>query len=125
MSLPGYLTYSRNRENKNAGGIATSVLLDDASSSVRVEEGKDENEFILTRHSQFQVPVNVLNVYGQQECRMTKNDIDDHWNELIEVINSVEDREESLVWVGDFNRHIGQTIPGNDNHVSYGGKLLN
>ena len=89
-----------------------------------VDEGKGENEFILMRHSHFEIPVNVLNMYGQQECRMNKDEIDDHWREIMEVINSVEARKESLVWIGDFNRHVGPKIPGNDDRVSYGGNLL-
>ena len=47
------MTYTRNRVDKHAGGISTSVAIEDAGNSVRVDEGKKDNEFILTRHSQF------------------------------------------------------------------------
>ena len=97
VSLPGYLTYSRNRVNNNSGGISTSVLLNDAPHSVKVDEGRDENEFVITRHSQFEVPVNVLNMYGQQECRMKKEKIEEQWKEILEVISSIEQRKEFLL----------------------------
>ena len=54
-SLPGYFTYSRNRVDKNAGGIATAVIDRDAAYCVKVNEGMERNEFIVTRHSQFEV----------------------------------------------------------------------
>ena len=100
------------------------MLLNDAPHSVKVDEGRDENEFVITRHSQFEVPVNVLNMYGQQECRMKKEKIEEQWKEILEVISSIEQRKEHLLWIGDINRHLGSMIPGNDNKVSIGGKLL-
>ena len=105
--LPGYLTYTRNRCNQSSGGISTSIITSEASDCVRVEEGKDNNEFLLTRRSQFDRPINVLNLYGQQECRMTKEEVENHWTEVLEVITRVEAREELLVVIGDANRHLG------------------
>ena len=56
---------------KASGGIATSIIDKDSAKCVRVEEGSEDNEFIITRHSQFLIPINVINVYGQQEARMS------------------------------------------------------
>ena len=55
---------------------------------------------------------------------MKRDDIESHWNELLEVINSVENRDEFLVIIGDTNRHLGSIIPGNNDKVSYGGELI-
>ena len=92
MNIPGYVSYSRNRKDKASGGISTSVSNIDAPFCVRVEEGLEDNEFILTRHSQFQPPINVLNLYGQQECRVAREIIERHWNEVLEVVSKVEAR---------------------------------
>ena len=46
------MTYTRSRKDKAFGGISTSVINDDSSHCVRVEEGIDDNEYIMTRHSQ-------------------------------------------------------------------------
>ena len=40
------------------------------------------------------------------------------------VISRVEARDEMLVIIGDANRHLGKAVPGNDDKVSYGGKLI-
>ena len=53
-------------------------LLDCRPKTEKVNEGTERNEIFVTRHSQFEVPVNVINMYGQQECRMTKELIDIH-----------------------------------------------
>ena len=62
VELPDYLTYSTNRVERNAGGIATAVEMSDAANCVRVEVGTDNNEYIVTRHDQFEVPINVINM---------------------------------------------------------------
>ena len=31
---------------------------------------------------------------------------------------------ERLIWIGDFNSHLGTAMPGNDDKVSHGGELL-
>ena len=79
---------------------------------------------MLTRHAQFERAVNVQNMYGQQECRLTKEEIDSHWNEVLEVIAKVEERGESLIFVTDANRHVGDIVEGNNEKVTYGGELI-
>ena len=37
------------------------------SDALKIAEGTDYNEFIVTQHTQFQVPLNILNIYGEQE----------------------------------------------------------
>ena len=98
VTIPGYVSYTRNRIDKASGGISTSVIDNDSSTCVRVEEGNGDNEFIVTRHSQFKVPINVVNIYGQQECRMSKDNVERHWNEILEVISRIEGRIFSASW---------------------------
>ena len=124
VTLPNYFTYTRNRTDKASGGISTSIRCNESSECIRVEEGKEENEYILTRHSQFKRPINILNLYGQQECRMQRQETDKHWNEILELVAKVESRDESLVIIGDINKLVGNIIPGNNPKISYGGSLL-
>ena len=124
VNIPGYKTYSRNRVDRASGSILTSIICSDSSDSIRVEESVGKIEFVMTRHSQFVTPINVLNIYGQQECRNTTEDIEKQWNEVMEVIAKVEARNEYLAIVGDLNCAVGDTVPGNSDRVSKGGEIL-
>ena len=42
---------------------------------------------------------------------------------MTEIIK-IEARNEQVVFIGDFNNHVGNTIPGNHLKVSHGGKLV-
>ena len=124
VELQNYVSYTRNRNDKAAGGISTSILDEEAAFCVGIDEGKESNEFIVTRHDQFVTPINVINFYGQQECRTSKDIIEKHWNEVEEVMSKAESRQEWVLFVGDANRHLGKVIPGNDEKVSFGGTLV-
>jgi hypothetical protein len=49
-SIKGYDTYTRNRKNQSMGGIATSIRKDESEFCLKVEEGEDNDEFMITRH---------------------------------------------------------------------------
>ena len=61
MDLQGYTSYTRNRTERISGGISTSVANSESEYCVRVDEGIGRNEFLVTRHSQFVTPINVIN----------------------------------------------------------------
>ena len=84
------------------------MKLSDAPNAIKIEEGKGNNEFVVTRHGQFQTPINVINFYGQQECRETKETIERHWKEVLEV-------SESLIFIGDTNCAVVDVIQFNEN----------
>ena len=86
--------------------------------------GVENNEFIITRHSQFSTAINVINIYGNQECRSSREEIVKNWNDIVEEIRKIEAKSERLVLVGDFNRKVGDIIEGNDAKVSFGGSLV-
>ena len=58
--------------------------------------GKNDNELLVTRPDQFKKAINVIHVYGQQECRIGKEGTERHWNEILDVINKVEARNEKV-----------------------------
>ena len=69
--IPGFKSYCKNRQNHDGGGIATCVKDIHSKDTLRIFEGNDENEIIITRHSQFQFVINVINIYGCQKSRTT------------------------------------------------------
>ena len=87
-------------------------------------EGKESNEFLITRHSQFIIPINIINVYGEQENRTSASDLKDNWNEIVEEMLKIEAKGEHVMLIGDFNKHIGNVIPNNHDRVTAGGKLV-
>ena len=54
------------------GGVATAVIDDEKSTTLKTMEGDDKDEFIVTRHGQFQRAVNIINYYGEQESRTNR-----------------------------------------------------
>ena len=43
--------------------------------TLKSKEGENDDEFLITRHSQFATPINVVNIYGEQKGRSTNDDI--------------------------------------------------
>ena len=109
----------------NGGGIATCVQSKDAMHTLKVFEGEDDNEIMITRHSQFVVPINVVNIYGEVESRSTKDKIQDNWSIVLNEVTKIEAKGEYLAIIGDLNKHVGGIINGNENDkISFGGQLV-
>ena len=83
------------------GGVATVLRNDEKLSAIKVDEGLDKDEFILTRHGQFSPPINILNIYGEIESRSNKYEIEERWNQILAIVSSIESRNEALVLIGD------------------------
>ena len=66
FTLEGFKTFNRNRKEGNMGGIATAIREKHSTDTLKVTEGKTE-EYIITRHGQFDPTINVINLYGSQE----------------------------------------------------------
>ena len=48
MNIPGYITFSKNRQVKNMGGISTSIKNKWKDATVNVSQGIDKDEYIVT-----------------------------------------------------------------------------
>ena len=96
----------------------------DFKDCLKVAEGKSSNEYIITRHSEFLTPINVINVYGEQENRNSASSIEDNWNAIVEEIFKIESKGEVFLLLGDLNKHVGDLIEGNHDKVTAGGKLV-
>ena len=100
---------------------------DEKCFALNVDEGQDKDEFLITRHSQFKIPINVSNVYGEIESRCSNKEIEDRWQIIMEKIARIEASNELVVLIGDMNKHLGNgiyVIRGNIDKVSFGGKLI-
>ena len=123
--IPGFKSYCRNRVNTDGGGIATCVKDVLVKETLQIFEGNDDNEIIITRHSQFEFVINVINVYGCQESRAGADRINENWDILIDEVRKIEKKGEFVCIIGDFNRKIGNLVPGNKNaKESLGGSLI-
>ena len=80
LKLPGFTCFNMNRKNVHGGGIATCVRNKDAIHTLKVIEGLDDDEFLVTRHGQFATAINVMNIYGQQECRTGREKLEQNWD---------------------------------------------
>ena len=69
--IPGFEAFCKNRQKYDGGGIATCVKDVHAKDTLQIFEGNDENEILITRHSQFNFVINLINIYGCQESRVT------------------------------------------------------
>ena len=109
------------------GGVATFVANELKQNTVKVKEGLDNDEYLITRLDHVSPPVNILNVYEGQETRMSKQEILDNWINIKAEITEIKNGGEGLILIGDLNRSIGsgiQGVRGNHSSVSYGGTLL-
>ena len=73
---------------------------------------------------QFEPPLNIINLYGAQESRLSVENIKENWEAILKEMIDIKAREENCVLIGDVNRHVGDIIPGNHDKTSPGGKLL-
>ena len=64
------------------GGVATLVANDVKNQALRVTEGDETDEFLVIRLGHVDPAVNVLNVYGGIENKMTKQEVTENWVRL-------------------------------------------
>ena len=124
VEIPGYKCYQRNRTGIGGGGISTYVRNSLVKDTLELFKGAENDEILITRHSQFHIAVNVINFYGSQENRSTTDQTMDLWANLLAEIAKIEAKGEFVCLIGDFNRHVGDIIPGNKDKQSFGGKLI-
>ena len=124
LNIEGYVTFNRNRKNINGGGVATSVSQEHSKHTLKVKDGPNNDEYVINRHSQFKVPIHIVNVYGETESRTTNNEVEDRWYRVLTELKKIEYKGEHVVLLGDMNKHVGDIVNGNHEKVSLGGKLI-
>ena len=89
--------------------------------------GEGEDEFIIVKNESFSPPINIVSVYGEQESRTSKTKVYEAWNRLSEELFKIVAKQESVLLIGDLNKHIGNDelgVPGNHGKISFGGHLV-
>ena len=126
VKVPNYFSYNKNRD-KNKGGVSTVVANHLKHSTMKVTEGKEDDEYIVIRLDNTIPAINIINIYGQQESRTNNSEIEKSWLRLLKDIGEIEDRNEALLIIGDMNRHIGNDehgVQGSKDKISFGGTLI-
>ena len=127
LNLPGFLSYNKNRQKENMGGVATCIRNDEKAFALKTDEGEDKDEFIITRHNQFIKPINVVNIYGEVESRSSIKEVDERWSRIMEKLEKIKANNEWVILIGDLNKLVGNGkfgVKGNHDKVSHGGKLI-
>ena len=118
-----FFSFAKNRE-KIKGGVETVIANYLKPHTVKVTEGKEGDVYIITRLGHVVPAVNIINIYGHQESRMTKDEITESWFRLCKDLEEIETKGETLLIIGDLNRAMGSDqggVTGNHEKVSYGG----
>ena len=127
-NIVNYKSFNRNRcTGQIMGGVSTSVANDEKDFAILTKEGLDRDEFIVTRHCNFDTPINIVNVYGEQEQRETRIEVENRWMRIMEELIKIERRHEACILVGDLNKHIGNDDLGVRNShpkITFGGELV-
>ena len=105
------------------GDIGTCVKNEFANDTFKVSEGKKVG-YLVIRMGQFSPAVNIINWYGSQESRQSVQEIQEHWDEIMEEVIRIKAKGEELILLSDANRHIGNYVNGNHPKTSCGGKLI-
>ena len=66
----------------------------------------------MTRHGQFQRPINIINNYGETEWRTDNSKIEEKWSRLTKILKDIENRGEEAILIGDQNKLIGNGEKG-------------
>ena len=80
VKIPNYFSYTKNRD-KAKGRVAT-VIKNNLNNTIKVDEGRDGDEYIITRYDHVKPAMNIVNIYGEQEGRSTKENIEKSWLRL-------------------------------------------
>ena len=126
VRMKNFFSFSKKRV-KAKGGVATVISNNLKANTVRVAEGREDDEYIITRLDHVLPPINIVNIYGQQESRSSKEEILKSWMRLREDLLQIEISGEAVLLVGDLNRAVGSDelgVTGNHSKVSYGGQLI-
>ena len=100
------MSFCKNRDdNKEGGGVATLVAEHLRPNTVKVGEGKEGDEYVITRLDHVTPAVNIVNIYGDVESRAGgKDKILEKWTRLMKDVKEIKDRGEGILLIGDMNR---------------------
>ena len=127
VHIKGYNCFSKNRKDMAGGGICSAVVGSLKEQTVRVVEGGEEDEWQAVRLNHIRPAITIINVYGEQEGRSSKDEVRAKWGRLLKVLEEARLRGDHCLLVGDMNKQVGNDhlgVPGNHPEVTPGGQLI-
>ena len=131
IKYKNYSSFTKNHPTKKSmGGISTSVADYLKGSAIKVSENSEVDEYLVVRLEHVEPPLNIINIYGQQEDKDGQDGRDrilESWGRIKKELCEIELRGEAVLIMGDLNRALGSDelgIPGNKARVSHGGALV-
>ena len=95
-----------------------------------MNDNSDGDEYLIIRLDHVEPPLNIINIYGQQEGRdgqIGKDRVVESWGKLKKELCLIQMRGEPVIICGDYNRAVGADkmgIRGNKERISDGGHLV-
>ena len=86
------------------GGVATLIENHLKPNTVKVTEGEKNDEYIITRIDKCRPALNIVNIYGEQEGRIGKEEVLEGWTRLRKDLNRIKTNGEFCLMVEDFNK---------------------
>ena len=126
VKVQGYFSYDKNGE-KFKGGVSTVIANHLKHNSMKVTEGKEDDEYLVTRFDHTIPAINIVNIYGKREAKTSNDEIEKSWFRLMKDVKEIEDKNEALLIIGDLNKTVGNGsygIRGNTSKVSHGGQFI-
>ena len=78
VKIHQYYCFAKNREKNKSGG--PTVIADYLKpNATKVVEGREGDEYIVTRFDTTVPAINVINIYGSQEGRVDEDEIEKSW----------------------------------------------
>ena len=124
VNIKPYTWWSKNRDGKGGGGIATGVSQELKDFAVGVGEGQKDDEYLITRLESFSPALNVVNCYGEQR-KTSIEEVEEKWKRMLKDMEEIRAKGEYCVLTGDLNKLVGNDelgVPGNHPEVSPGGR---
>ena len=92
VKINTYSCWSKNRTEKGGGGIATAVSSQYKDSAVGAGEGKNGDEYLITRLEGFSPALNIINCYGEQR-KTPKEEVEEKWKRIKRDMESIRARK--------------------------------
>ena len=92
-------------------------------SAVKVMEGKEDDELLITMLEHTTPPINIVNVYGEIESRAKNEEIKERCERLKAELDRIRRDKEGFILIGDLIKKIGADnlgVIGNKPNISYG-----
>ena len=94
---------------------------------MKVKEGENDDEYIITRLGHTNPAINIINIYGGIEDKMEDEEVIGNWERVKRDLEDIQSRNESTIIIGDLNRAIGADqlgVKGNKPKISKGGRMV-